>query len=84
MIGLYERYVRVLFERYGHRVRYWLTFNEINSVLHSPLMSGGINTPKEQLTQPTCTRRSTTSWWPAPGDEDRPRDRSRTSRSAAW
>ncbi len=49
LIGFYERYVRVLFDRYGHRVKYWLTFNEINSVLHLPFMSGGINTPKEQL-----------------------------------
>ena len=50
LIDFYERYCRVLFERYGHRVKYWLTFNEINSVLHLPFMSGGINTPKEQLT----------------------------------
>ncbi|MGC4153004.1 MAG: glycoside hydrolase family 1 protein [Propionicimonas sp.] len=49
MIGFYERYVRTLFTRYGHRVKYWLTFNEINAVLHAPLMSGGIWTPKEQL-----------------------------------
>ena len=49
MIGFYERYARTLFERYGHRVKYWLTFNEINSVLHAPLMSGGIWTPKEEL-----------------------------------
>ncbi|WP_449386094.1 glycoside hydrolase family 1 protein [Cellulomonas soli] len=51
LIGFYERYVRVLFSRYGHRVTYWLTFNEINSVLHAPFMSGGINTPKDQLSQ---------------------------------
>ena len=49
LIGFYERYVRVLVERYGHRVKHWLTFNEINSVLHEPFLSGGINTPKEQL-----------------------------------
>lgn len=49
MIGFYERFARTLFERYGHRVKYWLTFNEINSVLHAPLMSGGIWTPKDQL-----------------------------------
>jgi 6-phospho-beta-glucosidase len=49
LIGLYERYVRVLFSRYGARVKYWLTFNEINSVLHAPFMSGGIATPKDQL-----------------------------------
>jgi 6-phospho-beta-glucosidase len=51
LIGFFERYVRVLFERYGRRVTYWLTFNEINSVLHAPLLSGGINTPKEQLSE---------------------------------
>ncbi|WES63216.1 glycoside hydrolase family 1 protein [Microbacter sp. GSS18] len=50
LIGFYERYARTLFERYGSRVKYWLTFNEINSVLHAPFMSGGIATPKEQLT----------------------------------
>ena len=51
LIGFYERYVRVLFDRYGSRVKYWLTFNEINSVLHEPFLSGAINTPKEQLSK---------------------------------
>jgi len=51
LIGFYERYCRVLFERYGSRVKYWLTFNEINSVLHLPFMSAGINTPKEELSE---------------------------------
>lgn len=51
MIGFYEKFARTLFDRYGSKVKYWLTFNEINSVLHSPFMSGGINTPKEQLSK---------------------------------
>ena len=51
LIGIYERYVRVLFDRYGHRVKYWLTFNEINSVIHAPFLSGGIPTPREELTE---------------------------------
>ena len=51
MIGFYERYARTCFERFGDRVRYWLTFNEINSVLHEPLLSGGIWTPKDQLSK---------------------------------
>ena len=51
MIGFYERYVRTVFERYKGKVRYWLTFNEINSILHAPFLSGGIYTPAEQLSE---------------------------------
>ncbi|SEI87778.1 glycoside hydrolase family 1 protein [Demequina mangrovi] len=51
LIGFYERYARTCFERYGHRVKHWLTFNEINSVLHIPFGSGGINTPKSELSE---------------------------------
>lgn len=51
LIGFYERYVRVVFERYKEKVKYWLTFNEINSILESPFMSGGIRTPKEELSK---------------------------------
>ena len=49
LIGFYERYVRTIFTRYRDKVKYWLTFNEINSVLHEPLLSGGILTPKDEL-----------------------------------
>ena len=38
LIGFYEKYVRTIFSRYNGRVKYWLTFNEINSVLHAPLI----------------------------------------------
>ncbi|MBD3948732.1 glycoside hydrolase family 1 protein [Tuanshanicoccus lijuaniae] len=51
LISFYERYVRTVFERYQHRVKYWLTFNEVNSVLHLPFMSGGIATPREELSK---------------------------------
>ncbi len=51
LITFYERYVRVIFERYKEKVKYWLTFNEINSVLSTPLMSGGIYTEKEKLSK---------------------------------
>ncbi|MBD5461283.1 MAG: glycoside hydrolase family 1 protein [Lachnospiraceae bacterium] len=49
-IDLFLRYCRTVFQRYKGKVRYWLTFNEINSVLNHPLLSGGIWTPKEKLT----------------------------------
>ena len=51
LIDFYLRFCEVIFARYKDKVKYWLTFNEINSVLHQPLISGGILTPKEQLTQ---------------------------------
>lgn len=51
LIDFYERYAKTLFERYGKRVKYWLTFNEINAIMHAPLMAGGILTPKEQLSK---------------------------------
>ncbi|MCJ1688653.1 glycoside hydrolase family 1 protein [Rathayibacter sp. VKM Ac-2927] len=51
LIGFYENYVRALFDRFGSRVKYWLTFNEINSLVHAPFMSGGISTPADELTE---------------------------------
>lgn len=50
MIDLYLKYCQVLFERYKGKVKYWLTFNEINSILHQPFVSGAILTqgPAEQ------------------------------------
>ena len=32
VIDCYVKYCKTLFERYGNRCRYWLTFNEINAV----------------------------------------------------
>ncbi|WP_028530899.1 glycoside hydrolase family 1 protein [Paenibacillus sp. HW567] len=51
LIGFYERYVTTVFNRYKDKVKYWLTFNEINSILEAPFMSGGIYTPKEKLSK---------------------------------
>ncbi len=51
MIGLYLKYCQTLFERYKGKVKYWITFNEINSILHQPFMSGAIMTPKDQLSK---------------------------------
>ena len=51
LIGFFENYCRVVFERYKGKVKYWLTFNEINAVIHFPLMGAGIYTPKSQLTK---------------------------------
>ena len=31
LITFFERFARVVFERFGDRVKYWMTFNEINN-----------------------------------------------------
>ena len=51
MIELYLKYCQTLFTRFKGKVRYWITFNEINSVLRQPFMSGAINTPKNELSK---------------------------------
>ena len=50
LVGFFENYCRTVFARYGSRVRYWMTFNEINALWHFPFMGAAIMTPKEQLT----------------------------------
>ncbi len=42
LITFYERLVTTLFTRYKGLVKYWLTFNEINIILHLPFLGAGI------------------------------------------
>ena len=42
MVDAFTHYCRILFERFGKKVKYWLTFNEINMLLHMPFMGAGI------------------------------------------
>ena len=42
LIGFYENLCRALFERYKNLVKYWLTFNEINIIMHLPFMGAGL------------------------------------------
>ncbi|HET6785804.1 MAG TPA: 6-phospho-beta-glucosidase [Erysipelotrichaceae bacterium] len=42
LIEFYQRLVTVLFTRFKGLVKYWLTFNEINMILHAPFIGGGI------------------------------------------
>lgn len=42
LIGFYENYTKTIFERYKDKVKYWMTFNEINILLHLPFLGAGI------------------------------------------
>ena len=40
LIDFFELFSKTIFERYADRVTYWMTFNEINNIAHSPSISG--------------------------------------------
>lgn len=42
VVPLFERYAQTVFARYAKQVRYWLTFNEINMLLHLPFLGAGL------------------------------------------
>lgn len=42
MIAFYENLCRAIFTLYKGLVKYWLTFNEINMILHAPFLGAGL------------------------------------------
>lgn len=42
MVEFFTRYARTCFEAFDGLVKYWLTFNEINIMLHSPFSGAGL------------------------------------------
>lgn len=42
MVEFFTRYARTCFEQFDGLVKYWLTFNEINIMLHSPFSGAGL------------------------------------------
>lgn len=42
LITFYERFAETVLTRYHEKVKYWMTFNEINSAFHFPALSQGL------------------------------------------
>lgn len=42
LIDLFYKHIKVLIDRYKDKVKYWLTFNEINMTIANPFVGGGI------------------------------------------
>lgn len=42
LVSLFETYATTLFKRYKNKVKYWMTFNEINMLLHLPFVGAGL------------------------------------------
>jgi len=51
VIAYYEKYVRTVIERYQNKVKYWLTFNEINGSSRMPFFYAGVSQDKETITE---------------------------------
>ena len=41
-VDFYLNYCEAIFKRYKNKVKYWMTFNEINMILHLPFMGAGV------------------------------------------
>ena len=42
VIGLFLKFCKTVYTRYKGLVKYWLTFNEIDSIIRHPFMTGGL------------------------------------------
>ncbi|MSA70368.1 glycoside hydrolase family 1 protein [Holdemania massiliensis] len=42
VVGFFEKYVKTICERYKNKVKYWLTFNEVDSMIRHPYTTGGL------------------------------------------
>ena len=49
LINLFEKYAKTVFERYQGLVKYWMTFNEINSTIKIPMIAGVVVKENEDL-----------------------------------
>ncbi|MFC0271722.1 6-phospho-beta-glucosidase [Metabacillus herbersteinensis] len=42
LVHFFEMYAKTIFKRYKNKVKYWMTFNEINMLLHLPFVGAGL------------------------------------------
>ncbi|MCP3763717.1 6-phospho-beta-glucosidase [Domibacillus sp. A3M-37] len=42
LVDFFETYAKAIFTRYKDKVKYWMTFNEINMLLHLPFLGAGL------------------------------------------
>lgn len=51
LVDYFDHFCRTVFTRYQGKVKYWLTFNEINALWNFPLMGAGVMTKKDCLSK---------------------------------
>ncbi len=50
-IDFFINYCEVVFKRYSKYVKYWITFNEINMILHAPFLAGAFDDVDNDLSK---------------------------------
>lgn len=48
LIDFYVRFCNVIFQRYKNKVKYWMTFNEINCIAFNSVIPAGIRVEKDE------------------------------------
>jgi 6-phospho-beta-glucosidase len=71
VVDFFVRFAEVVFERYKNKVKYWMTFNEINNQRNwrarcSATAARAWSIRNMKIRKRPCTRSCTTSLWPAP------------------
>jgi 6-phospho-beta-glucosidase len=54
MVDIFLHYTKFIIDEYKDEVKYWITFNEINMVMNSPYLSGGMFVEKSKMDAPSC------------------------------
>jgi len=54
LIDFYVNYCKAIFTRYKDKVKYWMTFNEINAIVLMPFIPGGIKIKAEENREQVC------------------------------
>ena len=83
LIDFYKNLATTIFTRYKGLVKYWLTFNEINMILHLPFMGAGLVFEEGENKEAVEYLAPTTSSSPALGQPRSPTRSTPRSRSAA-
>lgn len=83
LIDFYKNLATTIFTRYKGLVKYWLTFNEINMILHLPFMGAGLVFEEGENKEASSTWPPTTSSSPALGPPRSPTRSTPRSRLAA-
>ncbi len=53
-IDCFVRYAKFLIDEYGSEVKYWITMNEINMIMHIPFLGGGMFTERSERDRESC------------------------------